>query len=90
MMPGGHPKPIAHEENESNNTTAQKSSNETSKEEPTADQAMLNILKVNCISFHFLIIKKVFFYLRTKLNSPLKHEHHDQDNLVQEELQQLL
>jgi hypothetical protein len=44
-MPGAQPKPISNEENESNNTT-QITPTEISKDEPTADKTMLNILKV--------------------------------------------
>jgi hypothetical protein len=47
-MPGSRPKPIANEDNESNNTTQK-----TSNEEPTIDKTMLDMSKV--ISFHFFI-----------------------------------
>jgi hypothetical protein len=64
-MPGSRPKPIANEDNESNNTTQK-----TSNEEPTIDKTMLDMSKV--ISFHFFysINKKnniCLFKDRTKL-----------------------
>jgi len=57
--PGAQSKPKPNEANELNNT-----SQTTSNEEPTADKAMLNMLKV--FSFNFLIKKKYFCFFKDR------------------------